>query len=269
MPEDGKAETQGAKALFRTSRFSRREFLERVGISLGGTALASLVLSPSCSAPSSTGTLTGTAPSATNETEASPPVSSSAVTPTPVFTSTNPPSGPASTAATMPTKPTISPSATARFSYIPPTELPPLIQVPDSTCTIAADRLYSLEHIWVKTVASDLVVLGVTPSMVAILYEPYGLTLPEAGQALTRDSVFGDIVGYKTSADLISPASGTVEQVNDYLVRQGKQGEGGYIAAINTDPYNSGWMVVVRLSKPGELHDLLTPEGYRERLGKG
>ncbi|OGO17003.1 MAG: hypothetical protein A2Z02_03105 [Chloroflexi bacterium RBG_16_48_7] len=97
-----------------------------------------------------------------------------------------------------------------------------------------------------------------------ILYEPYSLTLPKVGSTLALGDFFGTIEGYKMMADLPSPVSGVVIGVNDFLVRQGKQGQGGYISSINTDPYNSGWMFVVQLSKPDELKVLMTAQSYRD-----
>ena len=45
--------------------------------------------------------------------------------------------------------------------------------------------------------------------------------------------------------------------------------EAAGVQPVETDPYNSGWMIAVKLSKPEELDGLLTPQGYIQRLGKG
>ena len=110
--------------------------------------------------------------------------------------------------------------------------------------------------------------MGITTTFVALLYEPYQLSLPEIGTTLAKYDLFGQIEGYKTAADLLIPVTGKVIQRNDNLVLQGNQGQGGYIASINGDPYGGGWMIVVQLNKPEELDELLTPLKYLERLGK-
>lgn len=33
---------------------------------------------------------------------------------------------------------------------------------------------------------------------------------------------------------------------------------------VNQDPYGKGWLVLVRLTDPDAVNDLLTPEGYTE-----
>ena len=131
---------------------------------------------------------------------------------------------------------------------------------------VATDRLYSEEHAWVKTVGDNLVVIGISTSLVETIYEPYILSLPQVGDALTYDNILGSITGYKMSSDLISPVSGTVVQINKFLTDP--VGRGAYILPLVDDPYNSGWMLVVKLSKPDELKTLLTAQSYKELVAK-
>jgi glycine cleavage system H protein len=140
------------------------------------------------------------------------------------------------------------------------------MQVPDSECTVATDRQYSMEHVWVKPITGNLVVLGITTTFVAILGEPYKMTFPKIGQILTQYDGFGEIEGYKVAADLITPVSGKVVNINFYL----KNWIGGNtLEPICSDPYNTGWMILIELSKPDELKELMPPLAYMERLGKG
>jgi len=102
--------------------------------------------------------------------------------------------------------------------------------------------------------------MGVTTSMVDILSEPYGLSLPSIGTYLSKGDAFGTIEGYKLTTDLIAPVSGTIIEANTYLTIP--VGQGGNIPPINNDPYNSGWLIVVQLSNLTELNSLLTPQAY-------
>jgi glycine cleavage system H protein len=106
--------------------------------------------------------------------------------------------------------------------------------------------------------------MGVTVTMVEILYEPYNLSLSPVGTTLASGDDFGSLEGYKLSTDLTSPVSGTLVQINNFLIAQ--SGQGAVIFPTNDDPndaYNSGWLVVIQLSKPSELNALLTPQSYR------
>jgi len=123
-----------------------------------------------------------------------------------------------------------------------------------------------MEHIWIKSISNNLVVLGITTTFVAILGEPYKMTFPPVGQTLGQFDSFGEIEGYKVAADLITPVSGTVAQINFFL----KEWTGGNtLEPVCTDPYNTGWMILVELTKPDELKELMSPLAYVDRLGKG
>jgi glycine cleavage system H protein len=108
--------------------------------------------------------------------------------------------------------------------------------------------------------------MGITTTMVEILYNPYNLSLLPVGSSVTADDAFGNIEGFKMSADLITPVSGTVIQINDNLISMAKLGTP--IDPIINDPYNSGWMLVVQLSNLAELGDLVTPQKYIELVEK-
>ena len=115
-----------------------------------------------------------------------------------------------------------------------------------------------------KSYGPDLVACGITPSLIAILYEPYKVEMLAVGASLVREDSFGDITGYKTVADLTMPVSGTIIQRNEPIISQGKLG--AYLTLLNAEPYGGGWLVALKLSKPDELKDLLSPEGYLQRL---
>ena len=66
------------------------------------------------------------------------------------------------------------------------------------------------------------------------------------------------------AADLITPASGIVTQINDFLILQSS--DFGQLQPITDDPFNQGWMVVVQTSKPAEINSLLTAQQYLSDL---
>ena len=112
-----------------------------------------------------------------------------------------------------------------------------------------------------------MAVLGITTILGEILYEPYKISLPKVGATITQDTALGTIEGYKMSADLISPISGQVIQVNDLL--NSLSNAGTFLDPVIADPYNSGWMLVVQLIKPDELKDLMSAQGYKDLVLKG
>ena len=234
-------------------KFSRRQFLQRLGITAGGAFVAILSLLSACKR-AATNTVTNTNTNTTGTT------TSTSATPT---TSTTPTSSiPVTTVTTSNT----GTKTTATFSYTVPADPPPLVKVPDSDCTVATDRLYTDYHVWVKLVSSDVVVLGVTSPMVKILGQPHAMTLPDVGLKLAKDDSFSSIEGYKVATDIFTPVSGVIVQINDSLKDWLR---GGNIQPIEFHPYTYGWIIAIQMSKPDELKELLDSKGYLVYLSKG
>ena len=146
------------------------------------------------------------------------------------------------------------------YTYIPANTPIPVLEIPGSCTKIDADRLYSEEHIWVLSVADGIVVMGISDSFSMMIYNPTALSLVSVGTILTKGDSFGSIEGQKLNADLTSPVSGTVIDVNTSLLVPDIM-KFVFADAIG-DPYGQGWMIAVRISNPAELQDLLTPQQY-------
>jgi glycine cleavage system H protein len=123
--------------------------------------------------------------------------------------------------------------------------------------SIPDDLLYSREHVWVR-VDGDLATIGITDHAQEKLGEILSLDLPEADSYVERDEPFGAIESAKAAVELISPVSGVVISVNDDITDE--------IGVINSDPNETGWMIIVDLEDPTELDDLLDARGYQEFL---
>lgn len=233
---------QGKRDIFRVTKFSRRQVLKSAGIIAAGAAVSSIPLVSGCKPSSSNSTANGTDVNPPNS--PSPPASSS--------------TAPTSVAPIL-TIPVANTAATTGYSYVPTTAPPPLITVTDTQCTVATDRLYSTEHIWVKSLSGTTVVMGITHTMVKILENPFKLALSPINTTLAKEDPFGTIEGWKMTADLLTPVSGIL--IGRNILAIGFVGEDGLISALQ-DHYRGAWMIVVQLSKPAELNSLLTAQQY-------
>lgn len=119
------------------------------------------------------------------------------------------------------------------------------------------DLLYSREHVWVR-VEGDLATIGITDYAQEKLGEVISLDLPETDAYLERDETFGKIESVKAVVELICPLSGVVVSVNEDLPDE--------IGVVNSDPHDTGWMIVMEIEDPAELDDLLDVKGYQEFL---
>ena len=83
--------------------------------------------------------------------------------------------------------------------------------------------------------------------------------LPSVGAEVGAHEHFGDIESVKTVSELFSPVSGEVVEVNGELEDAPE--------LVNESPYDKGWMVVVKISEPSELGELMDSAAYEAFLG--
>ncbi|MFT9845997.1 glycine cleavage system protein GcvH [Aneurinibacillus sp. REN35] len=119
---------------------------------------------------------------------------------------------------------------------------------------VAANLLYSKEHEWVEKVSGMRVRIGITDFAQHQLGDIVFVELPAVGDEIQAHESMGTIESVKAVSDLYAPVSGSVVEVNAELE------DGPEI--INTDPYQSGWMIVVELHQADELAALLNTEQY-------
>jgi glycine cleavage system H protein len=141
-----------------------------------------------------------------------------------------------------------------------------IVNNPGGSSKVALDRLYSIEHIWVKILGNNLVQIGVTDKLQKLLgvittgdINKSGITkcsLSSVGTIINGGENFGIIESNKTGITLISPVSGEILEINQDLLTYPA------VVRINLDPYNNGWMMKIQLSKPAELDELFAPMYY-------
>ena len=115
--------------------------------------------------------------------------------------------------------------------------------------------LYSREHVWVR-VDGDIATIGITDHAQEKLGEILSLDLPEADSYVEWNEPFGTIETAKGVVELISPVSGVVISVNEDITDD--------IGIVNSDPHDTGWMIIVEMEDLEELDDLLDVSGYQE-----
>ncbi|MBU1184610.1 MAG: glycine cleavage system protein GcvH [Proteobacteria bacterium] len=117
------------------------------------------------------------------------------------------------------------------------------------------DLLYSREHVWVR-VDGDLATIGITDHAQEKLGEILLLDLPEVDSYVEKDEPFGSIESAKAVVELISPVSGVIISVNEDITDD--------IGIINSEPHDTGWMIIVEMDDLEELDDLLDTRGYQD-----
>jgi glycine cleavage system H protein len=118
---------------------------------------------------------------------------------------------------------------------------------------VPRDLRYTREHEWIR-VEGDRGVVGITEFAQEQLGDVVFVELPKSGAVVEQGKTFGVVESVKTASDLYAPVDGTVVDVNGKLADQPE--------LVNRDPYGNGWMIVVQLTNPAQLGELLTPDQY-------
>ena len=117
---------------------------------------------------------------------------------------------------------------------------------------------YTKEHEWVR-VETDKCRIGVTDYAQDSLHEIVYVDLPRVGAKVTHMQSLGTVESVKAVADVYSPISGQVIEVNNELSDAPE--------LVNKSPYEKGWITIIRpddLKK--DLPTLMNPDAYRDFL---
>jgi glycine cleavage system H protein len=118
---------------------------------------------------------------------------------------------------------------------------------------IPKDLQYTKEHEWLRK-QDGVFQVGVTAFAVEQLGDDTMVELPEVGDALDKEQVFGTVESVKAVSDLFAPISGKVTRINESLEDTPE--------AVNENPYGDGWLVEIEASDVGQLADLLDAAAY-------
>ena len=124
--------------------------------------------------------------------------------------------------------------------------------------SVPTDLRYLQTHEWHR-LEGDTVTIGVTQIAADELTDVTYVSLPKVGTKLAANGRFGEIESVKATSDLYSGVAGTVTEVNGALADNP--------GLVNTDPYQQGWMLKVRLDNRGDWDRLLPADEYLKKTG--
>ena len=119
--------------------------------------------------------------------------------------------------------------------------------------------LYTADHEWIALDDSGIATVGITAHAQDALGDVVFVDLPAVGTAVAQADNAAVVESVKAAADVKSPMSGEVVEVNEALRADP--------SLANSDPLNTGWFFKVKLSDPSELAQLLDEQAYTNLLG--
>ena len=120
---------------------------------------------------------------------------------------------------------------------------------------IPANLKYTKDHEWVK-IENDVATVGITDFAQGELGDIVYIEVDSLGENLESESVFGTVEAVKTVSDLFMPLSGEIIEFNSELESSPE--------LVNEDPYDSGWMIKIKLSDTNLTSHLLDSKQYKD-----
>jgi len=119
---------------------------------------------------------------------------------------------------------------------------------------------YTKEHEWVR-LEGDKCRIGVTDYAQNSLHEIVYVDLPKIGLKVAHMQSLGTVESVKAVADVYSPITGTILEVNNALSDAPE--------LVNKSPYGEGWITIISPEVlKEELPGLLTAASYKDFLKK-
>ena len=116
---------------------------------------------------------------------------------------------------------------------------------------------YTEDHEWAK-LEDNILTIGITDFAQSELGDIIFVEFPDLNiKVSTKDSI-GTLEAVKTVADIYSPISGEIIELNNQLEDNPE--------LINEDPYNQGWILKIRMDDEGEYNSLLTNNQYQDLI---
>jgi len=118
------------------------------------------------------------------------------------------------------------------------------------------DYKFSKTDEWVQ-VDGNTVIIGISDfaqdQLSDIVYIEFN---KEAEESIEKGQILATIESVKAAADVNSPISGKVLEVNESLSDTPE--------VLNEDPYENGWLFKVKFNNPSEIDELFEAKGYDE-----
>ena len=114
---------------------------------------------------------------------------------------------------------------------------------------------YTKEHEWVS-VDNNIATIGITDHAQGQLGDIVFVELPDVESQIKQEDTFGVVEAVKTVADLFAPVSGRVTEINVSLEESPD--------LINSNPYESGWIIKVAIDDLEEYNNLMSSEDYED-----
>ena len=116
------------------------------------------------------------------------------------------------------------------------------------------DIKYTEDHEWAR-LDGDVLTIGITDFAQSELGDIIFVEFPDLNTEVSEKDSIGTLEAVKTVADIYSPISGKIIELNNNLENTPE--------LINEDPYNDGWILKIKINNNNDYNSLLTNTEYQ------
>ena len=114
--------------------------------------------------------------------------------------------------------------------------------------------LYTKDHEWIQFYEDSAAIVGITDYAQESLGDITFVEFPLAGESFSRGDTFGVVESVKAASDLYMPLDAEVLEINEEVNAEPE--------LLNSDPYQKGWLLKIRLTDLSQVVALLKADAY-------
>jgi glycine cleavage system H protein len=115
---------------------------------------------------------------------------------------------------------------------------------------------YTKDHEWIHIHEDGTATVGITDYAQESLGDITFVEFPSVGDAFQSGDTFGVVESVKAASDLYMPLDAEVIDINETVDSEPE--------LLNSDPYEKGWLLKIRLADPSQVEALLDAAAYSE-----
>ncbi|WP_432474446.1 glycine cleavage system protein GcvH [Amphritea sp. HPY] len=126
--------------------------------------------------------------------------------------------------------------------------------------SIPSNYRFAPSHEWVLDNGDGTVTMGVSDHAQELLGDVVFVELPEVGREVEAGEEFSLVESVKAASDIYSPVSGEIVAINEALEDEPE--------TVNSEPFDGGWIVKIKLTDAAELDKLLDADAYAATIAE-
>ena len=118
------------------------------------------------------------------------------------------------------------------------------------------DLFYTQSHEWIRQEDDENVTVGITLHAQELLGDLVYVELPDIAQQVSIGQECAVIESVKTAAEVYAPLDGEIVAINQNIQDNP--------TVVNNDPYQTGWLFRIKLTKSFDPNSFLDEEQYKK-----